>query len=77
MKLFISDVFGPKTCDLVEKERDRRKIMKYNWNNELLMFQGVIVPKPEDRKGILNVIHAKINHFSEKIILAKVKRRYL
>jgi hypothetical protein len=51
--------------------------MRYNWNKELLMFQRFIVPKPEERKGILNVIHAKINHFSEKKILAEVKIRYL
>jgi hypothetical protein len=30
MKLLTSDGFGSKTCDLTEKERTKRKVMKYN-----------------------------------------------
>jgi hypothetical protein len=40
------------------------------------MFQGLVVPKPKERKGIVNNIHAKIGHFSEQRILAEVKKRY-
>jgi hypothetical protein len=65
MKLFISDGFGPKTCDLVEEKRVGHKVMRYIWNNEVLMFQGLVIPKLEERKGIVNVIHAKIDHLSE------------
>jgi hypothetical protein len=39
--------------------------MKYNWNNEVLMFQGLMVPKLEEREGIVNAIHVEISHFSE------------
>jgi hypothetical protein len=65
MKLFTSASFRPKTCDLVEKERVGHKVMRYNWNNEVLMFQGLVILKPEEKKRIMNVIHAKIDHFCE------------
>jgi hypothetical protein len=68
--------FGPKTCDLVEKEKVGHKVMRYIWNNEVLMFQGLVIPKLEERKGIVNVIHAKIDHLSEQKILIEVKRKY-
>jgi hypothetical protein len=45
MKLFINDGFGPKTCDLAKKERARGKIMKFNWNYQVVMFQGLVVFK--------------------------------
>jgi hypothetical protein len=30
------------------------------------MFQGLVIPKLEERKRIVNVIHAKIDHLSEQ-----------
>jgi hypothetical protein len=30
MKLLTNDGFKPKTCDLVEKEMAKRKVMRYN-----------------------------------------------
>jgi hypothetical protein len=58
MKLFTSVGFRPKTCDLVEKEKVGHKIMRYNWNNEVLMFQGLVIIKSEEKERIINVIHA-------------------
>jgi hypothetical protein len=66
----------PKTCDLVEEERVGHKFMKYNWNNEVLMFQGLVIPKLEEKKGIVNVIHVKIVHFSEQKTLTEAKKKY-
>jgi len=75
MKLLINDGFGLETCDLANKERARGRIMKYNWNNKVLMFQGLVVPKPKEREGIVNVIHVVIGHFSEQRTIAKVKKK--
>jgi hypothetical protein len=33
-----------------------------------------VVPKPKEREGIVNNIHAEIGHFSEQRILAGVKK---
>jgi len=49
-------------------------MMRYNWNNEVIMFQGLIVPKLEEREGIVNVIHVEISHFSEYKMPTKVKK---
>jgi hypothetical protein len=76
LELFISDDFGAETCDLAKKERAMGRIMKYNWNNEFLMFQGLVVPMLEEKKGIVNVIHAEIGHFSEQITITEMKKRY-
>jgi hypothetical protein len=46
MKLLIGDGFGSKTCDLTKKERIECKLMRYN---EILMFQGLMVPKLEEK----------------------------
>jgi hypothetical protein len=35
-----------------------------------------VVPKPKEREGIVNNIHAEIGHFSEQRILAGVKKKY-
>lgn len=40
------------------------------------MFQGLVAPNLEEKEGIVNVIHAKIGHFSEQKMFAKVKRKY-
>jgi hypothetical protein len=75
MKLFTSDGFGVENYDLAEKERARCKMMRYNWNNEVLMFQGLVVPKPKEREIIVNDIHANIDHFSEQKTFAEVKKK--
>lgn len=76
MKLFTNDGFGLENYDLAEKERAICKMMRYNWNDEVLMFQGLMVPKPKKKEKIVNDIHAKIGHFNEQKTLAEVKRRY-
>jgi hypothetical protein len=76
MKLLVGHCFGSKNYDLAEKEKARHKVMRYNWNNEVLMFQGLVVLKPKEREGIVNDIHVEIGHFNEQRTLVEVKIRY-
>jgi hypothetical protein len=39
--------------------------MKHHWNNEVIMFQGLVALKSKERKGIVNAIYEEIGHFSE------------
>jgi hypothetical protein len=66
MKLFKSSYkFGLDICDFVKNEKAKHRVMKYHWNNEILMFQGLVVLRSKERKGVVNAIHEEIGHFSE------------
>jgi cAMP phosphodiesterase len=51
--------------------------MNYNWHNDVIMFQHLVVSKPKKRDEIVNLIHEKIKHFSEQRNLVEIKIRYL
>jgi hypothetical protein len=39
--------------------------MNYNWHNDVHMFQDLVVPRPEKKDEIVNLIHEEFKHFSE------------
>jgi hypothetical protein len=53
MKLLKSTYgFRSETCDFVKNEKAKHKVMKYHGNNEVMMFQGLVVPRSKERKGL-------------------------
>jgi hypothetical protein len=50
--------------------------MNYHWLKKVLYFQNLVVPKSEERIGIIKQMQDEIGHFGESKTLAKVKKRY-
>jgi hypothetical protein len=74
MKLSIGRNINAKVIDIMEKERAKCKIMNYNWHNNVLMFQDLMVPRLEERDEIVNMIHEEIGHFNEQRTFVEVKK---
>ncbi len=64
------------TIDPVESKRARKRILNYHWQGQSLYFKGLLVPRPEDRIGLVVQMHKDLGHFGEERILAEVCRRY-
>jgi len=54
MKLFTGGNLNFTNYDVVEKERAKRKVMEYYWQDGMLMFLNLVVPKLKDREKIVN-----------------------
>ncbi len=39
--------------DPLESKRARKRILNYHWQGQSLYFKGLLVPKPEDRIGLV------------------------
>ncbi len=50
MRLLTGGNLNSTNCDVVEKERAKRKVMEYNWQNGVLMFLNLV-----DRKKIVEI----------------------
>jgi hypothetical protein len=66
----------PATIDSLESKRARKRILNYHWQGQSLYFKGLLVPKPEDRMGLVVQMHRDLGHFGKERTLAKVCRRY-
>jgi len=54
MKLFTGGNLNFTNYDVVEKERAKRKVMEYYWQDGMLMFLNLVVPKLKDGEKIVN-----------------------
>jgi hypothetical protein len=66
----------PDTVDPVESKRARRRTLNYHWQDQSLYFKGLLVPRPEDRMGLVVRMHKDLGHSSEERTLAEICRRY-
>lgn len=57
--------------------RAKHKVMNYIWDNDVLMFQDLMVPRPKERDENVNLIHEEIGYFNEQRIIAEVKKWHL
>ncbi len=51
--------------NVAKKDKAKCKVMNYNWHNDVLMFQDLVVPRPKKRDEIVNLIHEEIRHCNE------------
>ncbi|CAN5973454.1 unnamed protein product [Sphagnum jensenii] len=65
----------PANVDPLESKRARKRILNYHWQGQSLYFRGLLVPKPEDRMGLVVQMHKDLGHFGEERTLAEVCRR--
>jgi hypothetical protein len=66
----------PDTVDYVEARRARRRMMNYHWQDQSLYFKGLLVPRPEDRMGLVVQMHKDLGHSGEERTLAEICKRY-
>jgi hypothetical protein len=54
--------------DIVEREeskRARKRVINYCWKEQKLYFKGLLVPRPEERRALVNQMHEDLGHFRE------------
>jgi hypothetical protein len=66
----------PDTVDPVEFKRARKRILNYHWQDRSFYFKRLLVPRPEDRMGLVVQMHKNLGHFGEERTLAEICRRY-
>ncbi len=62
--------------DVVEIDRRKRRLLNYHWRKKMSFFKDLVVPKLEERHGLVKSIHEEIGHFSEGRTLVEVKKRF-
>jgi hypothetical protein len=62
--------------DLEECKRIRKRTLNYHWQDERLYFEGLFVPRLEDRMGLIIQMHEDLGHFGKERTLAKIYMRY-
>ncbi|CAM6049548.1 unnamed protein product [Sphagnum compactum] len=65
----------PAIVDPLESKRARNRTLNYHWQGQSLYFRGLLVPRPEDRMGLVIQMHKDLGHFGEERTLAEVCRR--
>jgi hypothetical protein len=45
---------------ILEEDRAKRKVMKYNWHNDVLMFPNLVVRRLDERENIVHFIHERL-----------------
>ncbi len=43
----------PATVDPMESKRVKKKVLNYHWQGQALYFRNRLVPRPEDRLGLV------------------------
>jgi transposase InsO family protein len=66
----------PDTVDPVESKRAKQRILNYHWQDQSLYFKGLLMPRPEDRMGLVVQMHKDLGHSGEERTLAEICRRY-
>jgi len=64
----------PYTVDLEECKRVRKRILNYQWHDQIFYFKGLFVQKPEDKMGLVIQMHEDLGHFGEEKTLVKSTR---
>jgi hypothetical protein len=54
------------TVDHVESKRAKQRILNYHWQDQSFYFKGLLVPRPEDRMGLVVRMHKDLGHFGEE-----------
>jgi hypothetical protein len=76
MRLLTGGSLNSTNCDVIDKEKAKRKVMEYYLQNGVLMYLNLFVHKLDDKKEIVENIHMGIGHFNEQIIMVEVNKRY-
>jgi len=57
-------------------DRAKKQMMKYHWSKDTLFFYNLVVPRPAERKMLIEKIHEEIRHFGATWTLVEVKKRF-
>jgi hypothetical protein len=74
MKLFTGNILQLYEHPIVDVKRTKRRVMQYQWQEDVLYFQNLVVPRPKDRLYIIRKMHNEIGHFGETCTLFEIKQ---
>jgi hypothetical protein len=77
MVLFTGGHLETRLYDIANIKRAKKWVMKYHWSEDTLIFQNLVVPRPVERRMLIEKIHEEIGHFGEMRTLVKVKKKLL
>jgi hypothetical protein len=66
MKLLTKGNINSSDLNFAKKNRAKRRVMKYNWHNDVLIFPNPVVPRLEEKENIVHFIHEEIGQFNEQ-----------
>jgi len=74
MRLFIGGVLVHDEHKATDIERANKKVMHYYWQENILYFQNLMVPKLEDMSHIIEKMHNGIGHFGKARTFFDIKQ---
>jgi hypothetical protein len=66
----------PSVYEELEKEHIMRRTLNYYWQEAELYYKCLSVAKPEERRRLVENMHAQLGHLNEKHTLDEIKIRY-
>jgi hypothetical protein len=66
----------PELIGQEERKRVKRRAASYCWKEHKLFFKDLYVPRLEERKSLVQQMHADLGHSSEQRLLSEICRRY-
>jgi len=54
----------PSVCEELEKEHIRRRTLNYYWQEAELYYKCLSVPKPEERRWLVENMHGQLGHLN-------------
>jgi hypothetical protein len=66
----------PKMVELEEGKRARKRAKHYCWKEQKLFFKDLYVPRPEERRSLVLLMHEDLGHSGEQRLLAEICQRY-
>jgi hypothetical protein len=64
----------PDTVDPGKSKRAKKRISNYHWQDQSFYFKDFLVPRPEDRMGLVVQMHKDLGHAREERTMAEVYR---
>jgi len=66
----------PKMVELEEGKKARKRAEHYCWKEQKLFFKDLYVPRPEERRSLVLLMHEDLGHSGEQRLLAEICWRY-
>jgi hypothetical protein len=66
----------PELIEPGERKKVRKKAASYCWKEQKLFFKDLYVPKPGERRSLVQQMHEDLGHSGEQRLMFEICRRY-
>ncbi len=66
----------PELIELGESKRVRKRTASYCWKEQKLFFKDLYVPRPGERRFLVQQMHEDLGHSGEQRLLSEIYQRY-